>query len=166
MYFYFQSHARRRRVLKYPRKEGYLYTLLLVVAILLSYTNTSFAFSVLPNRAEVFVEAGGKYSGEYTILNTDAASIEINIFADRWVIQEGRDATPWIKVWPGRVNIPANSSKKVKYTVKTPKGVEGEYTSSIVFRSALPEGVGAGMDAVMQLRIATYVVIKGTEGVR
>lgn len=136
--------------------------------ILISYISViaakpSFAFNITPSRGEIVVEAGGECTGEYSVTNQDDKSVKVKIFADNWVIQKGRDATKWLKVSPSEIVIPPKASRVVTYTVKAPKEAEGEYTSSIVFRSLDATPVGDAIDAITQLRLAIYIVIKGTE---
>lgn len=139
----------------------------LIILLLSSEIKGAYAFSINPGRAEIVIEPNGKLVTEFSITNPDADSIRVKIFADKWVTKAGNDATSWIKIVPKEVEIPANSSKNVKLEITAPGDVEGEYTSSLVFKSAKltngeMEGIG---ELVTQVRLVTYVVIKGTEKV-
>jgi len=150
---------------KAKRSNNKVSCLLIIVLLLCSYSHvrSSNALGINPSRAEIFVGPGEEARGEYTVLNEDDKPIRVVVFPEKHLIREGRDATSWIKIWPADFNIPANSSKKVNYSVRAPDGVEGEYTSSMVFRSLSPVEITAAIGGTAQIRLVTYVMIKGTE---
>jgi len=144
-------------------KKRALFIMIFLIFGAWGFTTGAYALTVEPSRCEVIVKPNKERRGEYLVTNRDNAPIKVKVYADKWLIQKGKDATSWIKISPSEITVPANSSRKVTYIVKAPKGVEGEYTSSIVFRSLAVTDIGKSFGATMQLRIAAYIVIKGTE---
>lgn len=146
---------------KFLKRPFYVVIFLLILFISCDIKKL-LAISITPSRGEVFVEPNKKYVGEYLIGNTEGKDIKVMVFPEQWLLREGRDATSWIETWPKEVTIPAHSSKKINFSVKPEGKVEGEYTTSLIFRS-VPLGTDATMEVVSQIRLGMCVVIKGTE---
>lgn len=141
----------------------FLFVNIFLLSYIFGYAQISHAFGITPSRAEFVVEPNREYVKEYVISNPEAKRVKIKVFVEKCsAFEKAGDATSWIKVLPQEVTIPPNSSKKIKCAVKIPQGMNGEYTSSLVFRSLSTTKIEM-LDVTAQITLMAYVIIKGTE---
>jgi hypothetical protein len=99
------------------------------------------------------IPAGDSYKGDLTVFNTSAeVALPVDVQLSLWNLKENSDdiefitaepalnATKWFEVNPTEMILEPDDSKKINFTIKTPKDVSpGTYLVMMRFQAVLPE---------------------------
>lgn len=136
---------------------------MLMVILACIIIDNAHAITINPSRAEFTVVPNKKYVSKYAIINNDTKPAKAQVFVEKdKIFERSGDATPWIKISPAIITIPANSSRTVNCVVQVPDGLKGEYTASLVFRSVSATKIDV-LNVNTQISLVAYVIIKDTE---
>lgn len=132
-----------------------------LIAILMSFfaCDVYAKFAVQPVRIEEHVEPGGMYQGFYSIRNYEFAPTRITL---EWFDATRNPAdSEWFSFEKELVDVPANATVDVAFTVRLPEDAQGLYYARIRFSENPPEGSAVGVSK--RYNYPLLIVAQGTQ---
>jgi len=136
----------------------------------LSISQSLYALTVDPTTIVASVGSGKSETFKFVVGNTKEYPVVVKISKTNWSMTEKRQIvrnvagkTEWLSLGQDKMNISANSSKKVPFTVTVPQGALGEYRALVFFEEAEKQESKRMLSAVTRIGVSVYISVEGTE---
>ncbi|MDD5702436.1 MAG: hypothetical protein PHU23_10355 [Dehalococcoidales bacterium] len=156
------------------KKVCYLLGCMLVFFMITMSVSEAAVLQVDPPKVFLTIPTGRSGSGKLTVRNPSEEKIKVKLYAQDWKYNELHDGTKvffpqgtlplscasWISFSLSELEIPAEGSQDIYYTVKAPQDAVGGHFAVLFFESTMAKSIPAGnvsLGLVVRLGVIFYV---------